>query len=53
MEQGHNEGDIETLQMQEQAQDLGNQTNRKRASPDWWEEDEHGDCDGGEKNQQK
>ena len=46
-------GEIDTLQMQEKAQDLGNQTNRKRASPDWWEEDEHGDCDYGDKKKQK
>ena len=35
-EQGYHEGKIDTLQMQEKAQDLGSQTNRRRASPDWW-----------------
>ena len=52
-EQGYHEGEIDTLQMQEKAQDLGNQTNRRRASPDWWEEDEHGFLceDGGKKHQ--
>ena len=31
-EQGSHEGEIDTLQIQEKAQDLGNQTNRT----DWW-----------------
>jgi len=35
-EQGDHEGNIDTLQMQEKAQDLGHQTNRRRASLDWW-----------------
>ncbi len=52
-EQGYHEGEIDALQMQEKAQGLGNQTNRIRASPDWWEEDEHGDCDDGDNTKQK
>ena len=52
-EQGYHEGEIDALQMQEKAQDQGNQTSRRRASPDWWEEDEHGDCDEGDKKKPK
>ena len=52
-EQGYHEGEIDMLQMQEKAQDPGNQTKRRRASPDWWEEDEHGDCNDGDKKNQK
>ena len=47
-EQGYHTGNIDTIQMQEEAQDQGDQNNRRGASPDWWEEDDHGDCDGGD-----
>ena len=52
-EQGYHAGEIDTLQMQQDEQDQGYQTNRRGASPDWWEEDEHGYCDGGDKKKQK
>ena len=52
-DQGYHKWEIDTLQMQKKAHDQGNQTNRRRASPDWWEEDEHGDCDDGDKKKQK
>ena len=33
--QGYQPGEIDTFQMQEEAQDQGNQNNRRAASPDW------------------
>ena len=52
-EQGYHEGEIDTLQMHKKAQDQGTQTNHRRASPDWWEEDGHGYSDDGDKKMQK
>ena len=48
-EQGYHAGEIDALQMQEDEQDQGYQTNRRGASPDSCEVDEHGDCDDGDK----
>ena len=51
-EQGYHAGEIDTRQMQEEEQDQGYHTNRRGPSPDWLEEDEHGDCDDGDKKYQ-
>ena len=47
--QGYHAGNIDALQMQQDEQYQWYQTNNRGASPDWWEEAEHGDCDDGDK----